>query len=460
MRPSDLRVPEPWLPSPPPPAPPGVAGALVRGAIGGAVGALFWIAQWRTLAIVVWSVAGLITAATVASPAARAGLARVFGLLGVGLGKLASGIFLVPLFFLGFSAVRLAHRLGGRDPLRLKIDDRPSYWLPCDSEARSHAQVRALFAAERPPEGGQRRWPVLLLALIALFGLAEGVLRGFGYGDPVLYVNDPTVGYRPAPDQRTTRRGNLIEINHFGMRSAPITREKPAGTFRILMLGDSTLYGGAYIDQDAIFANRLDALLEAEGRAVEVLNMGVNGWGPYHQAAWLERFGTFDADLVIFIVPYGDIFRPLTGLTTKPYLTERPALALVEVAHHLMWRARQAAVGKPPEALREKQGAQGLVKYSNMARAVSHGGTEVMVDILPSRRAGTVGPTEEEMGKVLTLVYQLGHASPAWPTKLFAAEGAAAYHDHVHLAGPGHARYAAYLKDRVLGSAAWQAGAR
>lgn len=461
MRPSDLQVPEPWLPAPPAPPEPGVMGALVKGAIGAAAGGLFWFWQWRTLAIVVWSIAGLITLASIASPAVRRGLAKGFGLLGIGLGKLASWLFLVPLFFLGFSTVHLLHRLSGRDPLRLTIDDRPSYWIPCDSEARSHAQVRSLFAAERPPEGGRRRWPVLLLALIALLGMAEGVLRVFGYGAPVLYVNDPVVGYYPAPNQTATRRGNRIQINGLGMRSTEVAKAKPAGTFRILMLGDSTLYGGAYVDQDAIYANRLDALLEAEGRTVEVLNMGVNGWGPFHETAWVEQFGTYDADLAIITLPYADVFRPLTPLTTKPYLTEAPTFALTEVAHHLMWRARQTAIGKPEAGLREAQGKRGVVQYSRLARLLQEKGAEVMIEVLPSIGAGTGEPSEKETNWVMLLQYQLGSYPFAYPKGLFKAEGKAAYHDHVHLAAPGHARYAEYLKEQVIrGSDRWKAGSQ
>ena len=94
-------------------------------------------------------------------------------------------------------------------------------------------------------------------------------------------------------------------------------------------------------------ADRVDALLEKNAGPVEILNVGVNGWGPFHEIAWVEKFGHCNADLAIITLPYADLFRPLTPLSSKPYLTSKPTFALQEVAHHLMWRARNTAIGKP-----------------------------------------------------------------------------------------------------------------
>lgn len=450
MRPSDLIVPTPWLPAPPPPKESGVVGAIVKGLIGVGAGTLFWYWQWRTLAIVVWSIAGLVTLASVASPGIRNGINQAFALLGKGLGKGVSWIFLVPLFFIGFSAVHLMHRLSGRDPLRLKLDDRPSYWIASDSEARSAKQVRSLFAAERPPEGGGRRWPVMILGLALLLIVAEVGLRMFGYGDPVLYVNDPVVGYYPKAVQDVTRQGKRITINAQNMRSIPIDASKPPGAFRILMLGDSTLYGGAYVDQADIYANRVDALLEKDAGPVEILNMGVNGWGPFHALAWVEQFGHYNADLAVITLPYADVFRPLTPLASKPYLTEKPMFALQEVAHHLMWRARNSAIGKPAPKLREAQGKRGIVAYSKLANLLRLKGVEVIIEMLPSRTAGTQGAgSKKEHDWMSLLQYQLGAYRFGFPVGLFKAEGEAAYHDFVHLSAVGHARYAEYLNTRI-----------
>ncbi|MGK0361023.1 MAG: hypothetical protein ACI9U2_003341 [Bradymonadia bacterium] len=462
MRPSDLIVPTPWLPAPPPPKESGVVGALVKGLIGVGAGALFWYWQWRTLAVVVWSIAGLVTLASVASPSIRDGINRGFALLGKGMGTLVSWIFLVPLFFIGFSAVHLMHKLSGRDPLRLKVDDRPSYWIASDSEARSAKQVRSLFAAERPAEAGGRRWPAMILGLAMLLIVAEVGLRLFGYGDPILYVNDPVVGYYPQAIQDVTRQGKRIAINAQSMRSIPISPEKPPGAFRILMLGDSTLYGGAYVDQADIYASRVDALLEKDAGPVEILNMGVNGWGAFHQIAWVEQFGHYNADLAIITLPYADLFRPLTSLASKPYLTSKPMFALQEVAHHLMWRTRNTAIGKPDPKLREAQGKRGVVAYSKLANLLRLKGVEVIIEVLPSRTAGTTGAAKKtEKDWVSMLMYQLGAYRLGYPEGLFKAEGAAAYHDFVHLSATGHARYAAYLNTQIrTNSEAFQRFAR
>ena len=131
-----------------------------------------------------------------------------------------------------------------------------------------------------------------------------------GFGNPIVYRVDPRVGYYPAPDQDVHRYGGEIHINAFGMRSRDVTAEKPADTFRILMLGDSTLYGGSYIDQSQTLCQPLGRLLNQKlsvlpnsPRQVEVLCMGVNGWGPQHELAYVKEFGLFQADLVMVMGP-------------------------------------------------------------------------------------------------------------------------------------------------------------
>jgi len=50
-------------------------------------------------------------------------------------------------------------------------------------------------------------------------------------------------------------------------------KQKLSGTFRILMIGDSTLYGGSYIDQRELYSRQLEQHLRnaAGGRRVEIL---------------------------------------------------------------------------------------------------------------------------------------------------------------------------------------------
>ena len=182
-----------------------------------------------------------------------------------------------------------------------------------------------MFATEaastgRPP--APRHGGVLLATLFALALLAEGVGRLFGFGHPVLYVADPDIGYYPEPSVTLVALRRPVSTNRFGMRSPDVTKEKPAGTFRILMLGDSTLYGGSYIDQADLYASHVgkrSTSAAVSPKKVEVLAMGCNGWGPFHERGFVHKFGNFDADLVLIQLPIDDVNRPLYGLMSVPF---------------------------------------------------------------------------------------------------------------------------------------------
>ena len=113
----------------------------------------------RAWQLVPVSVAGLVTALSLASPAIRHGLDRGLAAFGRGLGRGMTLALLTPLFLVGFTVVRGLHRLGGRDPLHLRPSEAPSYWLPAAEESRRARRVRSLFAAE-PIVAPGRRWPM------------------------------------------------------------------------------------------------------------------------------------------------------------------------------------------------------------------------------------------------------------------------------------------------------------
>ena len=107
----------------------------------------------------------------------------------------------------------------------------------------------------------KRVWLARLALLIGgcLVGvlLAEVGLRvmGFRLGTDSAFQADPWCGVRHVPGYRGwhTREGrSWIEINSHGCRDRPRTVAKPAGTFRIAVLGDS--YAEAFqVDLDKTF---------------------------------------------------------------------------------------------------------------------------------------------------------------------------------------------------------------
>ena len=161
-------------------------------------------------------------------------------------------------------------------------------------------------------------WVWLLLSLGALlFGLLclELVLRfGFGFGNPPLYVADDTIGYRLAPNQQVRRFGNRIHINKYSMRAEEIAPSPSPDTFRLFLLGDSLANGNWWTDQDNILSKRIahylkpTVLNQPPYKKIEALNASANSWGPRNELAYLERFGTFDATVLVLLLNTDDLF--------------------------------------------------------------------------------------------------------------------------------------------------------
>ncbi|WP_414623411.1 hypothetical protein [Calothrix sp. CCY 0018] len=110
--------------------------------------------------------------------------------------------------------------------------------------------------------------------------VTEATLRlALGQGLPVLSQADSDNLYRFQPNQKIYRFGKNIEYNQYSQRSEPITIEKPQGKLRILMVGDSVLNGGNFIDQNQIISELFEKKLIASAHPAEVLNASAGSWG-------------------------------------------------------------------------------------------------------------------------------------------------------------------------------------
>jgi len=191
---------------------------------------------------------------------------------------------------------------------------------------------------------------IVLVLLSILFGvliLVEIGLRiGFGFGSPVLYLGEEKIGYLLAPNQKTRRYGNRIEINQYSMRSAAITALPVAGVRRVMLLGDSLVNGGWWTDQSQILSALINQQLQAlwgTETTVEVLNVAANSWGPPNQFAYLQRFGTFGSEVIVLLINTDDLFSapPNSGVVGRDrnYPNTKPPLALIEVFNRYLKRS-------------------------------------------------------------------------------------------------------------------------
>jgi lysophospholipase L1-like esterase len=145
----------------------------------------------------------------------------------------------------------------------------------------------------------------LLLALYCIAG-AEVYLRIFApQAKTPRYVVAGPLGVRANEANReyyhkTAEYRVRFKINSEGMRAdKEFAKEKPAGTKRILVLGDS--FGIGYgADLEDTFLAVMQRELEEAGHNVELINLSVSGLGPSEQLIQLRETGlAYDPDLVL-----------------------------------------------------------------------------------------------------------------------------------------------------------------
>ncbi len=95
--------------------------------------------------------------------------------------------------------------------------------------------------------------------------------------------------------------GHRVEVNSLGFREREFACPKPAGTFRVAVIGDSLTWGAGLAVEER-YTDRLQALLRERnpGREVEVLNFGLAGCPTAVEAGILAHVAPIvEPDLVI-----------------------------------------------------------------------------------------------------------------------------------------------------------------
>jgi lysophospholipase L1-like esterase len=141
---------------------------------------------------------------------------------------------------------------------------------------------------------------VVLAGFLPLFVL-ERATRPFVERLTSLFVPDPELRWRHRASVATTYWGTPVRTNAHGLRGPERTLAKPEGTRRVLVLGDSVVFGLLLADDADTFPARLErALAASAGGPVECLNAGVSGWSTRQERLFLEREGErFEPDLVV-----------------------------------------------------------------------------------------------------------------------------------------------------------------
>lgn len=145
---------------------------------------------------------------------------------------------------------------------------------------------------------------------LVLLGCVEIGCRIAGFGRGVLLEREEGIGWRLLPNQdRETPNGLPVHVNEFGYRDEDFPREKPAGEFRTLLIGDSVTFG-IDVAQDKTFAALLHRRFMAShgpGK-VRIINGGTQGYDASQYEFALKRYG-FDVspDLVLVMLFVNDL---------------------------------------------------------------------------------------------------------------------------------------------------------
>lgn len=146
---------------------------------------------------------------------------------------------------------------------------------------------------------------VLFVTLLGCFLALEIGLRLFGkdlrfQGDGLMVVasKDPQRIFELRPSYQVDLEGQPIRTNSAGFRDVEFVPEKPQGTFRIAIVGDSVTFGWGVAVEEA-YPNQLERLLAPEG-TFEVMNMGVGGYNSLQQVAVVRSHAlNYDPDLLV-----------------------------------------------------------------------------------------------------------------------------------------------------------------
>jgi lysophospholipase L1-like esterase len=158
---------------------------------------------------------------------------------------------------------------------------------------------------------------VLFACIVAEIGLRVADLRASNLvglqcvgtstllqGQKGLYMLDSAAGYLMHPDTcvrlRTAEYDGVLKTNHQGLVGPDIAASKPAGEFRIVVLGDSYTVGGQ-VPYEQTFPAVLEQRLHEAGYAgVRVIDAGVGGYTTFNEAGLLrDKLSLLQPDLVV-----------------------------------------------------------------------------------------------------------------------------------------------------------------
>ncbi|MEZ5394208.1 MAG: SGNH/GDSL hydrolase family protein [Bryobacterales bacterium] len=189
---------------------------------------------------------------------------------------------------------------------------------------------------------------------------------------------DAGLNYRHRPGIATVYQGRAIAFNALGLRERPLGPKQP-GEVRIVILGDSVVFGWGVADQDT-FGRQLERDLgRLSKRPIRTVNTGVCSYNTVQQLRYLRRSGAqLEPDVVLLVYVENDVqpFLPVDRSGSMLAVRGRPGrLADWLLAHSWTYRvayhlSRPYLVGETldPASVGYRESMQALAGLSAASR--------------------------------------------------------------------------------------------
>ena len=232
------------------------------------------------------------------------------------------------------------------------------------------------------------------------------------------------------------------EFNRDGLRDRRHPLEKPEGSHRIVVLGDSVTLGDGIRPYEA-FPQVLEARLRAEGQRTEVLNVALWGWSTRQERIAYARIARkYKPDEVVLAVCLNDIPELQNNLSRPPRLLallhEHSALVrrLVNAQGREISRVEELFLDRESPRVREAM-ARFFAEVRSLRSEVEADGARFAMIVFPFRfQVETGAPAASAQEEIMSFCGAEGlRCLDLLPA--FQAAGAPAFLDYDHLSPAG-----------------------